>query len=119
MTTSANPTPVPTDPDVPLSQPSEIWRAIGQLESSAAALLVGQGQLKEGLEKLRQELFEGLEKLGRELSEEHRRDRQELREEYKADLREVNRRVDRVFYAILGIGGALLVPVYVSIFLGG
>ena len=108
MTTSANPTPVPTDPDASPSQSSEIWRALGQLESTAAALLAGQGELKEGLEKL-----------GRELSEEHRRDRQELREEYKADLREVNRRVDRVFYAILGIGGALLVPVYVSIFLGG
>ncbi len=43
--------------------------------------------------------------------------------EIKADLRdgfrEVNRRVDRLFYAMLGIGGALLVAIIASRIFGG
>ena len=93
MTTSANPAPTPTDPDASPSELSEIWRAIGRLEGAANALLEGQRELRKG--------------------------QQEQRAELKADLREVHRRVDRMFYAILGIGGALLVSVYASRFIGG
>ena len=63
------------------------------MEGAANALLEGQRELRKG--------------------------QQEQRAELKADLREVHRRVDRMFYAILGIGGALLVSVYASRFIGG
>ena len=33
-------------------------------------------------------------------------------------FREMNRRIDRLFYLILGIGGALLVSVYATQFIG-
>ncbi len=39
--------------------------------------------------------------------------------EIKAELREVNRRIDRLFYAILAVGGALFVAVFASRFIGG
>ena len=93
MTTSANPVPTPTEPDASPSELSELWRAIGRLEGTANALLDGQREVKEG--------------------------QQELRAEFKADLREVHRRIDRILYAIIGIGGALLVSVYASRFIGG
>ena len=96
MTTSANPAPAPTDPDSSPSQLSEIWRAIGGLEGTGNALLEGQRELKEGQEQMKQE----------------------LRAEFRADIREVNRRIDRLFYLILGIGGALVVSVYASRFIG-
>jgi hypothetical protein len=38
--------------------------------------------------------------------------------EIKAELREVNRRMDRLFYAILAVGGALFVAVFASRFIG-
>ena len=37
---------------------------------------------------------------------------QELRADLDTGLREVNRRIDRLFYAILGVGGALLVAMF-------
>ena len=111
MTTSANPTPAPTDPGASPSQLSEIWRVIGRLEGTAATLLQGQRELKEGQERLK----EGQERLG----ESQQEIKQELRDEFKADIRETNRRIDRMFYAFLGIGGALVVSVYASRFIGG
>ena len=39
--------------------------------------------------------------------------------EVQAGLREVNRRVDRLFYAVITIGGALLVATLVGRFLDG
>ena len=102
MTTSANPTPAPADPAP--SEYGELWRAIGRLEGTAAALLEGQRELKEGQEQLRAEFQAG---------------QQELRTEIQSGLQEVNRRVDRLFYAMLGIGGALLVATFASRFIGG
>ena len=40
-------------------------------------------------------------------------------QDLKQGQRELHRRMDRMFYAILGIGGALLVSVYASRFIGG
>ena len=42
----------------------------------------------------------------------------ELRSDLDVGLREMNRRIDRMFYAVLGVGGALLVSVYASRFIG-
>jgi hypothetical protein len=39
--------------------------------------------------------------------------------EIRADLREVNRRVDRLFYAILAVGGGLFVAIFASRLIGG
>ena len=36
----------------------------------------------------------------------------------RADLREVNRRVDRLFYTLLAVGGALFVAIFVSRLIG-
>ena len=101
MTTSANPTPAPADPAP--SEYGELWRAIGRLEGTAAALLEGQRELKEGQQELRAEIQAG---------------QQELRAEFQSGLQEVNRRVDRLFFAMLGIGGALLVATFASRFIG-
>ncbi len=126
MTTSTNPASMPTEPEASPSELSEIWRAIGRLEGTANALLEGQRQLREGQEQLKvtfqaeqQELRAEFKAEQQELRAEFKAEQQELRAEFKADLREVNRRVDRLFYAIMGIGGALMVSIYASRFIGG
>ena len=111
MTTSSNPTPTTTESEDSSSELSRIWRAIGRLEGTVNALLEGQRELKEG----QQELKEGQQ----EIKESQERVKQELRDEFKADLREVHRRMDRMFFAFIAIGGALLVSVYASRFIGG
>ena len=103
MTTGAEPALTPTGPDAVPSDLIEIWRAIGRLEGTANALLGGQRELKEGQEQLKAAIQTG---------------QQEQRAESRADVRELNRRIDRMFYAMLGIGGALLVSVYASQFIG-
>ena len=125
MTTSADPAPTPAEPGASTSELTEIWRAIGRLEGTAAALLEGQRELKEGQQELRsefrteqQELRTEFKTEQQELRTEFKAEQQGLRSEFKADLREVNRRLDRMFYAFLGIGGALLVSVYASRFIG-
>ena len=114
MTTSADPAPTPAEPGASTSELTELWRAIGRLEGTAAALLEGQRELKEGQQELRSEFRTEQQ----ELRTEFKTEQQGLRSEFKADLREVNRRLDRMFYAFLGIGGALLVSVYASRFIG-
>ena len=71
------------------SNVAAIWRAIGRLEGDTAALLEGQHSLREGQRDL-----------GR-----------------RAD--DLGRRVDRLFYAILGMGGALLAAILATHFFEG
>ncbi len=66
-----------------------LWRAIGRLEGDTAALKEGQREIQAGIRDL------------------------------QAGLRDVNRRVDRLFYAILAVGGALLVAFLANRFIGG
>ena len=73
----------------------EVWRAIGRLEGSVDAL-------KEDV---------------REIRDDQRQIREEL-SEIRAALVEVNRRVDRVYYTMLGMGGALLAAIFASRFVG-
>lgn len=126
MTTSANPAPTPADSDASPSELFEIWRAIGRLEGTAAALLQGQRELKEGQQQLRADMEAGFREARTDMEAGFREARTEtdarFREERTytdAGFRELNRRIDRMFYAILGIGGALLVSVYASRFIGG
>ena len=115
MTTSANPAPTPTEPGASPSELSEIWRAIGRLEGTAAALLEGQRELKEGQQQLRADIETGFRE------ERTYTDTRFREERIYADARfqELNRRIDRMFYAFLGIGGALVVSVYVGRYIGG
>jgi hypothetical protein len=113
MTTSANPTPAPADPAP--SEYGELWRAIGRLEGTAAALLEGQRELKEGQQELRAEIQASQQ----ELRAEFQTGQQQQGAEFQSGLQEVNRRVDRLFFAMLGIGGALLVATFASRFIGG
>ena len=125
MTTGANPAPTPATPDASPSELSEIWRAIGRLEGTAAALLEGQREIKDGQEQLKQELraeFQAgqqeIQAGQRELRAESQAGQRELRAEFQAELREINRRLDRLFYTILAGGGALLVAIFASRFVG-
>jgi hypothetical protein len=43
----------------------------------------------------------------------------EIKAALDAGLREANRHIDRLFYAILAVGGALFVAVFASRFIGG
>ena len=72
-----------------------MWRAVGRLEGDVASLLEGQRELQEGQRGLQ----EGQRDLGR-----------------RSD--ELNRRIDRLFYAILGMGGALLATLLATEFFG-
>ena len=54
--------------------------------------------------------------LGR-LEEDQRRTEVAIRD-LQEGLRDVNRRIDRLFYAIIGVGGAIVVAVVVSNYLG-
>ena len=83
-----------TDPDTGNQIDAvEVWRAIGRLEGTTAALLEGQREIKAGLEETNRRSDEG--------------------------LRETNRRIDRLLYANIAIGGALFVAIFVSRFIGG
>jgi hypothetical protein len=79
---------------------AELWRAIGRLEGDTAALLEGQRELQAGLQDVCSEI-------------------REVRSEMRSDFRDVYRRIDRLFFAVLGIGGALVVAVVVNSFVTG
>ncbi len=79
---------------------AEIWRAIGRLEGDTVALLEGQRELQVGLQDVRSEI-------------------REVRSEMRSDFGDVYRRIDRLFFAVLGIGGALVVAVVVNSFVTG
>ena len=63
-------------------------RALGNLEATVSAIKVGQDELRESLRDTNRRIDD------------------------------TNRRMDRLFYAIIGMGGALVVAVLVSNFLG-
>ena len=106
MTTSTDPASLPIEPSS--SDAAEFWRAIGRLEGTVNALFEGQRRMEDTLETGTQEQ--------REYTDAGLR---ELRSDMNAGFREVHRRIDRMFYAFLGIGGALVVSVYASRFIGG
>ena len=71
---------------------AEVWRAIGRLESDTSTLKDGQSEIKADFQQGQSELRE--------------------------DMRELNRRMDRMFYTILAVGGALFVAIFASNFIG-
>ncbi len=84
-----------------------VWRAIGRMEGDMAALKDGQQEtnrrLETGLSETNRRLETGLSETNRRL---------------ETGLSETNRRIDRVFYTILAVGGALLAAVFAARFVG-
>lgn len=109
MTTSSDPTPTTTESEDSSSELSRIWRAIGRLEGTTAILLENQrhrvgrnGPLCESTEP--SSIREGYGEFVLEMRE---------------DFRKLCRRLDHLFYLVVGGGGVLLVSVYASRFIGG
>ncbi len=78
--------------------------AIARLVADIAALKEGQQEIKDGLAEVNRRLDTGLREARVDLDTGLRGVRVDLDE----GLRETNRRIDRLFYAVLAIGGALL-----------
>ena len=102
-----------TDPENPVN--ADMWRAIGRLEGATAALLEGQREIKASLHEQQQEFRASLH----EQQQEFRAGLQEQQQELRAGLAAVNQRVDRLFYTILAVGGAVIAAVIASRFIGG
>ena len=101
MTTEATQSQQPAvPPEADTIDVREVYRILGRLES-------GQTEIKERLDRQDQR-FDRLEQ---------RVDRQEDRNEQR--FLDVNRRVDRVWYTIVGIGAALAVGYILDRILGG
>ncbi len=79
---------------------AEVWRAIGRMEGDIAAV-------KEVQIEIRAEMREGF------------RESQARYLDLQIGMRDVNRLVDRLFYTILAVGGALLAAFIASRFIGG
>ena len=98
MTTEA--TENPQAPQPPVMEVTEVYRTLGRLEEA-------QSQTREILVRIEQRLDR----------QDERFDRQEERNEQR--FREVNRRIDRLWYTIVGIGAALAVGYILDRVLGG
>ena len=103
MITSSNPTPAVTEPEDSSSELSRIWRAIGRLEGTTSVLLENQrhrvgrnGPLCESTEP--SSIREGYGEFVLEMRE---------------DFRMLCRRLDHLFYLVVG-GGAVLLAAIVS-----
>ena len=105
MTTEA--TGNPQAPQPPVMDVAEVYRTLGRLEEA-------QSQTREILVRIEQRLDRQDERLDRQ---DERFDRQEERNEQR--FREVNRRMDRLWYTIVGIGAALAVGYILDRVLGG
>ena len=88
------------------TESDNIWRILGRLEEGQRRLEEGQRRLEEGQRRLEAALLEN----------QRRTDAMVL--DLQAGLRDVNRRVDRLFYAILAIGGAMIAATFASRFVG-
>ena len=102
-----------TDPSSPVN--ADMWRAIGRLEGATGALLEGQREIKAGLEETQREFRSALEETRREL----RTSLEENQREFRSALDTTNQRIDRLFYAMIAVGGALVATVLASRFIGG
>jgi ElaB/YqjD/DUF883 family membrane-anchored ribosome-binding protein len=98
MTTEAAQNPQPPQP--PVMDVAEVYRTLGRLEEA-------QSQTREILVRIEQRLDR----------QEERFDRQEDRNDQR--FREVNRRIDRLWYTIVGIGAAIIVGYVLQQVFGG
>ncbi len=88
---------------VALADSDNIWHTLGRLEE-------GLRRLEERLSSLEATMLENQRQTNTAILENQRRT--------DTALLEVNRRIDRLFYAVIAIGGALLVATLVGRFVG-
>ena len=90
------------------NQPDEsgslLWRAVGNLEANVNRLLEGQQKLESSQQQLQQEV---------------RDSQQQLRQEVRVAQADTNRRVDRLLYAVLGVGGGVIALLAAALARGG
>ncbi len=90
------------------NQPDEsgslLWRAVGNLEANVIRLLEGQQKLESSQQQLQQEV---------------RDSQQQLRQEVRVAQADTNRRVDRLLYAVLGVGGGVIALLAAALARGG
>lgn len=101
---------------------AEIWRAIGRLEGAVAALLEGQRELQAELRELRSEMQSGSREMRsgfQDVRSETQSGLQDVRSEMRSGFQDVHRRIDRLYFAVIGIGGALVAAVIVNTFVTG
>ena len=116
---------------------AEIWRAIGRLEGAVAALLEGQRELQSevrelrseiqsvrsemqsGLQDVRSEMRSGFQDVRSEMQSGLQDVRSEIRSDMQSGFQDVHRRIDRLYFAVIGIGGALVAAVIVNTFVTG
>ncbi len=98
---------------------AEIWRAIGRLEGAIAALLEGQRELQAGLQDVRSEMRSEMRSGLQDVRSEMQSGLQDVRSEMQSGFQDVHRRIDRLYFAVIGVGGALVAAVIVNTFVTG
>ena len=108
------------------NQPDEsgslLWRAVGNLEANVNRLLEGQQKLESSQQQLQQEVRDSQQQLReevREFQQEVRDSQQQLRQEVRVAQADTNRRVDRLLYAVLGVGGGVIALLAAALARGG
>ena len=71
-----------------------LWEAVGGLRANVQRLIEGQQRLERGLADTNERLDRGLK---------------DNNDGLERGLRETNRRVDRLLYAVIGVGGGVMV----------
>ena len=101
------------------NQPDEsgslLWRAVGNLEANVIRLLEGQQKLESSQQQLQQEVRDSQQQLQQEV----RDSQQQLRQEVRVAQADTNRRVDRLLYAVLGVGGGVIALLAAALARGG
>ena len=92
------------------AESDNIWRTLGRLEE-------GQHRMEEGQRRLEAALEENQCRFETRLEENQRQTDAALLD-LRVGLRDVNRRVDRLFFAIIAIGGTMIVATFASRFVG-
>ena len=103
-------------------------RALGNLEATTEALRAGQEEIKESLRETNRRIEETSRETNRRIEETSRETNRRIEELSRESNRrfdemtrrndDANRRIDRLYYAVIGMGSALIIAVLASNFLG-
>ena len=85
-------------------------RALGNLEATTEALKAGQEEIRESLRDINRRIDE--------TSRETNRRFDDISRDATHRYDDTNRRIDRLYYAVIGMGSALIIAVLASNFLG-
>jgi predicted nuclease with TOPRIM domain len=92
-------------------------RALGNLEATTEALRAGQEEIKESLRDTNSRFEETSRETNRRIEELSRESNRRFDEMTRRND-DANRRIDRLYYAVIGMGSALIIAVLASNFLG-